>query len=145
MNLTNILSANHIFLDTEVRTKNELFRKFVVEVFPTAQVELKEEIFKELLHREEISGTYLGGGAALPHARCNGLTGYYLAVFQSFKGINFGNSHSVRLIFILAGPRNDATGYIKYIMSISRILKDEDTRQTLMTADNAEKVLSVIG
>jgi mannitol/fructose-specific phosphotransferase system IIA component (Ntr-type) len=111
------------------------------------QPEARKTLLRALQERELLHSTGIGDGIALPHAR-NALVGLVdepIVVFaRHATGIPYGAIDGVpaRLFFLLIAPT--VTQHLGVLARLSRILRDPKVRQNLLTADRAEKVISLI-
>ena len=111
------------------------------------QPEARKTLLRALRERELLHSTGIGDGIALPHAR-NALVGLVdepIVVFaRHATGIPYGAIDGVpaRLFFLLIAPT--VTQHLGILARLSRILRDPKVRQSLLTADRPEKVISLI-
>jgi mannitol/fructose-specific phosphotransferase system IIA component (Ntr-type) len=111
------------------------------------QPEARKTLLRALQERELLHSTGIGDGIALPHAR-NALVGLVdepIVVFaRHATGIAYGAIDNVpaRLFFLLIAPT--VTQHLGILARLSRILRDPKVRQSLLTADRPEKVISVL-
>jgi mannitol/fructose-specific phosphotransferase system IIA component (Ntr-type) len=111
------------------------------------QPEARKTLLRALHERELLHSTGIGDGIALPHAR-NALVGLVdepIVVFaRHATGIPYGAIDGVpaRLFFLLIAPT--VTQHLGILARLSRILRDPKVRQSLLTADRPEKVISLL-
>ena len=111
------------------------------------QPDARKTLLRALQERELLHSTGIGDGIALPHAR-NALVGLVdepIVVFaRHATGIPYGAIDGVpaRLFFLLIAPT--VTQHLGILARLSRILRDPKVRQSLLTADRPEKVISLI-
>lgn len=94
--------------------------------------------------REEIMGTGMEQGIAIPHARMEGLSRPVFTFGRSRKGVDWNTSDGmpVRLAFLLLTPEEDKEDYqVKILASIARILEDEKVRTTILEARDRDEML----
>lgn len=111
------------------------------------QPEARKTLLRALHERELLHSTGIGDGIALPHAR-NALVGLVdepIVVFaRHATGIPYGaiDGAPARLFFLLIAPT--VTQHLGILARLSRILRDPKVRQSLLSADRPEKVISVV-
>jgi len=111
------------------------------------QPEARKTLLRALQERELLHSTGIGDGIALPHAR-NALVGLVdepIVVFaRHASGIPYGAIDNVpaRLFFLLIAPT--VTQHLGILARLSRILRDPKVRQSLLTAERPEKVISLL-
>jgi len=74
--------------------------------------------------QEEIGGTSVGGGAAIPHARIAGLPRIYALFATLDHPIEFDafDGEPVDLIFLLLSPLPSGQGYLTALAAVARLL-----------------------
>ena len=104
------------------------FDKFVFDVFT----------------REKLQTTGIGDEVAIPHARTDATEDFAIAFGRHAGGIDFKSADGkpAKLIFLMATPKNKKlSSYLKILAHLSRLLKKDDFRQSLLTASTPENVL----
>jgi nitrogen PTS system EIIA component len=108
---------------------------------------LNQEIFEgAVLEREKIVSTGIGMGIALPHARLDNLPNFYVAVGIHKEGLDWHSldQEPVHIIFLIAGPENQQTAYLKMLSLITTQLKEEPLREKLLSSQSSEEVMKLI-
>jgi mannitol/fructose-specific phosphotransferase system IIA component (Ntr-type) len=111
------------------------------------QPDARKTLLRALQERELLHSTGIGDGIALPHAR-NALVGLVdepIVVFARHpNGIPYGAIDNVpaRHFFLLISPT--VTQHLGILARLSRVLRDPKVRQSLLTADRPEKVISLM-
>jgi mannitol/fructose-specific phosphotransferase system IIA component (Ntr-type) len=107
----------------------------------------RQRLFEALQEREELCSTSVGDGIAIPHAR-NALIGLVdrpVIVFgRKADGLPFGSIDGslVRLFFLVVAPT--VTLHLQALARLSRLLRNPQVRQGLLSAETASRVLSLI-
>ena len=101
-----------------------------------------EHVFSELIKREELGSTGMGGGVAIPHARFNEVTKPFGMLARLRKPLNFEavDGASVDIVFLLLLPEAAAAGdQLGALASIARKLRKPEVTAALRGAkDGAE-------
>ena len=89
-----------------------------------------------------MGSTGVGEGVAIPHTKLPGLTSLVAAFGRSKKGIAFDaiDNQPVRLVFVLLVPEDSAGAHLKALARISRLLKDNDFRRSLLDGTDRESL-----
>jgi PTS system nitrogen regulatory IIA component len=110
----------------------------------------KKAFHSAIIEREKIVSTGIGVGVAIPHAKLSsdllGSTGFFIAVgIQKNKGMSWNSLDGslVRLIFMVGGPDNKQTEYLKILSSLTQAVKDETRRQRLLKCTSADEVIAL--
>lgn len=101
---------------------------------------------QDVLQREELAGTGLGDGIAIPHAEVVGLEEPALAFGRSSIGLDFDapDGERAHLVFLLLTPPRDFDRELKLLAEIARLLMQPDVRAGLLAATDKEAVLGVL-
>ncbi|MBP7926437.1 MAG: PTS sugar transporter subunit IIA [Desulfobulbaceae bacterium] len=104
-----------------------------------------ETLYTILLEREAIGSTGVGNGVAIPHGKVAGLDDILLCFGRSRDGIDFDaiDSRPVHLFVLLLSPASKAAEYLKALARVSRILKNETTRQELLASSSPEAIVTL--
>ncbi|HOY65460.1 MAG TPA: fructose PTS transporter subunit IIA [Candidatus Ozemobacteraceae bacterium] len=146
MQLADVLHEKMVFLDFKANGKDEAIDAFVKAIAGAGAVDEPAALKSALLEREKLGTTGVGGGIAIPHARCGAIKDLSVAFFRSADGINFGaiDGKPVNLVFLLLAPVASGGPYLKLLAKISRLLRGDEFRQALMDASGAPAVLDII-
>jgi len=146
--LSELLSPAVINLNLKSADRESVLGELVNQIPQLAsQPEAQQTLLRALHEREQLHSTGIGDGIALPHSR-NALVGLVdqpIMVFgRHAKGIPYGAIDSVpaRIFFLLVAPT--VTQHLSILARLTRLLRDPRLRQSLLAADNPEKVLSLI-
>lgn len=105
-----------------------------------------EEFLRSVLDREKIVSTSIGVGVAVPHARIPGNSDFFIAIgVLKKKGIdwNLSDESPVRLIFLIGGPENKQTEYLKLLSSLTLAVKDETRRKKILQCYTGREVVDL--
>ncbi len=107
----------------------------------------RQKLFLALKDREELCSTGVGDGVAFPHARSAmvGLVKDPVIVFgRNVAGVPFGavDGSPVKIFFLVIAPT--VTTHLRILSRLSRLLRDPHLRNSLITAEHASRVLSLI-
>lgn len=145
MSISNILSLEHIQLDVRARCKREVLQVLAEQVAEIADQD-KQTIFDMLLDREKLGSTGVGDGVAIPHAKIDGLAKVTGALIRLEKPVDFDalDSNPVDLCFLLLAPSNATAAHLKALAKVARLLRDDETRDALRTADSAKSAHVIV-
>ena len=99
-----------------------------------------------ILEREKIVSTGIGLGVAIPHAKLQGYDKFFIAIgIQPKQGIEWNalDNSPVRLIFMIGGPENKQTEYLKILSHLTMAIKNEERRKKLLKAYDAKDVIAL--
>jgi PTS system nitrogen regulatory IIA component len=133
-----------VFLDVE--TQGDAIAVLVEALDAGHKLKDKEQFHKAILDREKIVSTGVGLGVAIPHAKLQGYEDFFIAVgIQSGRGIEWNalDGSQVHLIFMIGGPDNRQTEYLRILSRLTMAIKDTERRKDLLKATSAEQVISL--
>lgn len=101
---------------------------------------------KAILEREKVTSTGIGLGLAVPHAKLPGYEDFFIAIgIQDGKGIEWDSldGSRVHLIFMIGGPDNKQTQYLKILSRLTTAITDPKRRGALLKAVSAQQVIDL--
>ncbi len=132
------------FLDEE--SGEAVIERLVDLLYKQGKLKDKEEFLSSVLERERIVSTGIGIGVAIPHAKIAGNADFFIAVgIQKKKGIDWNSLDGslVHLIFMIGGPDNKQTEYLKILSGLTQAIKDESRRKRLLKCNTAREVIDL--
>lgn len=107
-----------------------------------------ETLYKELVAREEIASTAVGGGVAFLHPRFHDpyiFSESFIAYARSPRGVFFGadDGEPTRHFFLICST--DHEEHLHILARLAMIAQDKDAVAKLDAAESLEEVLNVIG
>ncbi|MCX6893232.1 MAG: PTS sugar transporter subunit IIA [Verrucomicrobia bacterium] len=146
--LSELLSPATVNLDLQSADRDAVLSELVNQVPRLAREPAARQTLLRALHeRERLHSTGIGDGIALPHAR-NALVGLVedsIVVFgRHARGIPYDAIDGVpaRLFFLLLAPT--VTRHLSILARLTRILRDAKLRRSLLSAENAGQVITLI-
>lgn len=141
MRLGEILSVDRIFVDAEgakIRGKMDALRLLAELLSPAIRVP-KAHVEELLLERERLQSTGIGDGVAIPHTAAEEAETQAASLLLCPKGIEFEaiDGARVNIVFGVVGPKRATGEHLRTLARISRLLRDESTRQKLVSAPDA--------
>src|SRR5437868_11594521 len=99
-----------------------------------------------LQEREKLGSTGIGEGVAIPHGKLPGISGLIAAFARSRRGVDFASidGKPTYLFFVLFAPENSAGLHLKALARISRLFKQPQFRQSILSADGAGAIFRTI-
>ena len=139
------LDSRAIILDLKAATKEGVLRELAALAATRCGRCTEETLYAVLVEREAIGSTGVGNGVAIPHGKVTGLDDILLCFGRSREGIDFDaiDNQPVHLFVLLLSPATKAAEYLKALARVSRILKNETTRQELLASSSPEAIVSL--
>jgi len=132
------------FLDAEHR--DEALSQLVDLLDKNGKLRDRDTFYRAILEREKVVSTGIGMGVAIPHAKLREYEDFFIVIgIQAKKGIEWSSLDGslVRLIFLIGGPENKQTEYLKILSHLTMAIKDEERRKKLLKASNPLEVVQL--
>ena len=146
MRLSELLSPKLIESDLKSRDRDQAIRE-LARILADAHDSLNaDEVVEVVLEREALASTGIGEGLAIPHGSLSTVDQLLGAMGRSPKGIDFDSvdGKPARLIFLLVVPRSQPGVHLKTLANITKVLKNADYRNQLLTAKDGNEMLEVL-
>lgn len=145
MKIVDVLQRQTILPDLQSRDKKGVIEELVKPMADMASLKF-EELVRVLMERERLGSTGIGGGIGIPHGKLKNLESLLLGVGLSRKGVNFESmdGRPTHIFFLLITPENETGLHLKLLARISRILKNEQFKESLMHAADIDEIYSII-
>lgn len=132
-----------IAIEVPARDKEDLLARLVDLLVQSERVRDSETLMRELLKRESVMSTGIGGGIAIPHALTNDIEHLVIVFGRTDRPLDFQalDGQPVDLVFMLVGPKSAASLYVKLLARVSRLLQSESFKERLRQATGAGEVM----
>lgn len=140
MKLSDILKSTAIIEDLKHHDKKGVLEEFAHLAHVVVPELTSDSVMSILLNREELGSTAVGNGVAIPHGKVPGLDKIVALFGRSTKGLDF-QSHDEKpthLFFVLLAPETAIGNHLQALARLSRLLKDNKTRDSLIQAPASE-------
>lgn len=145
MSLTEYLD-DRLVVFLNVPTQGEAIQALIDALDDAHKLKDKEAFHKAILDREKIVSTGIGLEVAIPHAKLTGYEDFFICIgIQGGKGIDWNSldGSQVHLIFMIGGPDNRQTEYLKILSKLTMAIKDPQRRKALLKATSAKQVIDL--
>ncbi len=147
MNIIDILDKENIELNIKSQTKSGAISELLDLLKTNGMISNIKEIKSEILKREEMMSTGIGKGIGVPHCKSRYVDRIILAVGRNKKYITDYETldeEPVKLVFLLISPEDKPNEHINMLARISRIVKQDFVRSSLLTAVSGKKFYEII-
>jgi PTS system nitrogen regulatory IIA component len=146
MKISDLLSPKDVMIDVRASNKRKLLQEFAAKAAGSLGLGV-DQVAPDLLKREELGSTGVGGGVAIPHARLKDLQRPYGLFARLNQPIEFDaiDVQPVDLVFVLLLPAAEENGQLGALALVARTLRPREVRDRLRGAKNASELYSVIG
>lgn len=145
VDISGYLKEERINLNLKAKSKEEAIKN-LSEVFKTGvEVTNFDRLLADVFERENLGTTAIGLGLALPHARTQAVNSFVIAIGKVNEGVDFNSldGEPVKLVFLMGTPKEEVQGYLKILAHLTRLLKKESFRTSLMEAKSAQEVIEI--
>jgi mannitol/fructose-specific phosphotransferase system IIA component (Ntr-type) len=146
MQLAQFLDQKHVILDIQSQERFACLREILERTATDGHLRNKVQALDELVGREQLATTAIGGGMAIPHVFTDEARRPLLIMARSREGVSFESldGKPVHLIFVALAPRKDKDLFINILYHLTRFLKVQQNFADLMEATDIPGVLAVI-
>jgi PTS system nitrogen regulatory IIA component len=146
MRIQDIVSPEAIVDDLRADSKEGVLRELsevIAKIVPKLSAESLTAI---LMERESLGSTGIGDGVAIPHGKVGGIEHLVAAFGRSRNGVLFDSldGKPAHLFFLIVAPEYSAGMHLKALARISRLLKDERFRRSLLDAEDADELQRIL-
>jgi len=138
MNLYDIANEKACVVNMPGRNRASVLREIARRAAKTPALQRisEEEIYRELLAREEQGSTGFGNGVAIPHARFAQADDFVFFIATARKGVDFQalDRKKVHVFLVLLGPADRIREHLQILAAISNVVTHTQVRRELMTA-----------
>ena len=145
MNLTQLIQFDLIQFVFTAKDKNDALNKLTDMLVEEGIIGNKDEFYKALLGREELSTTGVGDGIAIPHAKASCFEKAMIIYAKSDEGVEWESfdSQPAKHIFMICAPANGADEHLKALATLSTALMNPEVKGKLDNAATKEEVKTI--
>ncbi|MDA3899477.1 MAG: cation:proton antiporter [Spirochaetes bacterium] len=138
------LDPNHIIIQLQSKTKDEIIRKLVSVFKNSDQINNQDDIISTLLEREKVMSTGLADGIAIPHAKSEHVKSIQLAIGLAPEGIDFESldGKPSEIFFLILSPLNENSSHLQMMSNITSIFYEKMNRKALLACTSTQSVLN---
>lgn len=146
MRIVDLLKKESIDLHAVAADKGAAIGHLVDLMEKGGNIKDKEAYKACVFAREEEGSTGIGEGIAIPHAKTDAVAAPGLASMIVRDGVDYESldDEPANLFFLIAAPGSGANVHLEVLSRLSRMLMDDDFRESLMKAETPEAYLAVI-
>ena len=146
MKLLNFTSPELAFADLALSRRDDVVRLFSERLVEQGGATDATRLADEILAREEVETTGIGGGIAIPHARSEAVVGTHVIVASLAEPISWNavDGEPVDLLFLLAGNRELPGQQLRVLARISKLVKIPALLSDLRAAETPAQVIKAI-
>ena len=141
LDVRSFLSAEDVLADYRAETKEQLLNELCARAAKSTRLDV-QLVRGEILKREQLGCTGIGGGIAIPHARLQNLKKAFGSLVRLRKSIDYDaiDGDPVDIVFLLLLPAGPAGDQLNALASTARKLRDRETLARLRGAPDGHAV-----
>ena len=142
--LTEVLSPTAILPKVHASSKRQALQAVCEALAESAGLDPRA-IFDAVQLRERLSGTGMGEGVAIPHARAAGVK-HPIGAFARFDPpVDFDalDGRPADLVFLLLAPADRGADHLKALARVARFLRRAEVRERLRAARGLDGLMAV--
>ena len=146
MKILDIIRKETIIADLKSKDKQEVLEELSVPVAKITGIK-QVDLIRVLQERERLGSTGIGGGIGIPHGKLKNIDAPILGFGLSRGGVDFDSldGRPTRIFFLLFTPDSSTGLHLKLLARISRILKNDPFKESLLKARDSDEILGLIG
>jgi len=146
MTLTQILQPACVKVPLEGKDKNAVITELVDLLDANGLLLDRNTALEAVLVREQTKSTGIGSGIAIPHGKCKAVKELVIAIGITDEPIDFQSvdGKPVTIVILLVSPADQTGPHIQALARISRLMLDEQFKQSLEKASSAEQVYELL-
>ena len=148
MELNSLLKEQHIQLNLQASTREEVLQQMTDTLVQTGSVSDASAFVDEVLTREGTGSTGIGFSVAIPHGKSKGVAepGLAYAHLDTPVDWNSMDGKPVSLVFLIAVPEEQAGNeHLKILVALSRKLIHAEFREQLAAAKTSQEIYDILG
>jgi len=127
MRISELIDKNLVEVNLKSRTSESVIAEIVELLYRNRKIKDKKQVLTNLLKREKLGSTGMGGGVAIPHARIAELKDTVIFVGLSRRGINFYSVENkpVHLVVLFLTPLLESETHLKILSKVAALLNNK--------------------
>jgi fructose-specific phosphotransferase system IIA component len=144
--LLNYVTPDTVFARLRVSSKEDCLRTLVGRLVELGKVTDGRTLLSDVLSRERVESTGIGGGIAIPHARSEAVVGSLVMIATLAEPIPFSavDGEPVDVVFLLAGQKEHPGQQLRVLARISRLARLQTFLRELRAAQTPAQILDAL-
>ena len=144
--LEDLTRPDLIFADLQGAHARGVLREIAEKMAERKLVDDPDELYRNLMEREELGSTGIGDGVAIPHCKIEGLSEVVVAIGVAPGGVDFGavDDKPVRIFFVVVSPAKAPAAHLQCLASISRWIKSDRHLDRILAAEDPSEIYDLI-
>jgi PTS system nitrogen regulatory IIA component len=146
MDLRKILTKSVITDDLKGETKEEVIDSLLDLLFKAGKITDIQQVRACIMEREDRMSTGMESGVAIPHGKSSAVEELVGCVGIKKGGVDFDafDKQPSRIFIMTISPVHRTGPHVQFLSEISRLLRDEDVRESLIEATSVDEIYKII-
>ena len=146
MNLRKVLNKNVVCMDLPGSSKAEVIEALVDIAVSTGKIKSKKAALQCVLEREDKMSTGIQAGIAIPHGKTDAVDELVACVALKREGVDFNSldGDPSRIFIMTLSPANKVGPHVQFLAEISRLLRQKEARERMLSAGSEDELLDLI-
>jgi len=146
MNLRKVLNKNVVCMDLPGSSKAEVIEALVDIAVSTGKIKSKKAALQCVLEREDKMSTGIQAGIAIPHGKTDAVDELVACVALKREGVDFNSldGDPSRIFIMTLSPANKVGPHVQFLAEISRLLRQAEAREQMLSAGSADELLDFV-
>jgi fructose-specific phosphotransferase system IIA component len=143
--IASALDQASVELELSARKKPDIIRELVEVLAGAGRINDADEVTRQVLEREAMTTTGIGGGIAIPHCLSPAAPQTVLAFGRKKSGAKFDavDKRPVQLFFLMVGPPGAHNEHLRLLSKLARYLHDPGLKKALLAATTPEEAIEL--
>lgn len=139
-------SRRTIIAELEVSDRDKAIHKLCEIAAEVEEIPEVKSFYIPVLQRENVMGTAIEEGVAVPHARLSFLKRPIIALGRSITGIewNSPDGKPTNFIFLILTPQEDDAAQVQILSLIARAMSDNQVRRDIIYAKDNDEIWNIL-
>lgn len=144
-NISKFLNKDLINITIQGNDKLSIITELIDIAVEKGYIKDRQLVLDAVLEREKSMTTGIGGGIAIPHAKCNDSENIVLVVGIKKEGVDFDSldSKPTKLFFLIISPKQLIGPHIQLLAEIGRKCNNSELKEKLINSLSAEEFISI--
>ena len=133
-------------MDLPGKSKPEVIESLLDVIMKTGKIKNRDAALACILDRERKMSTGIQAGVAIPHGKTEAVDELLACVAIKKEGVDFESldgEHS-RIFIMTLSPVNKVGPHVQFLAEISKLLRQKDAREKMVSAGSENELLDLI-
>ncbi|MGD1820026.1 MAG: PTS sugar transporter subunit IIA [Pleomorphochaeta sp.] len=147
MKLKNVLNENVVKISLDSLNKEDVIKELLNILKDNNLLEDIDLAYRDVMDRESKMSTGIQHGVAIPHAKTRAVKQLTACIGIKKEGIDFNalDGEKSKIFIMTLSPSDHIGPHVQFLAEVSRVIKTEEARKSILEAKDATELLNVFG